>query len=485
MAVAVAALFWQGRIRAGLAASAAIAVVVQLVVLIAPLSGWALRTEAAALRWGRTTIGRARSRVGPKIRTLLTARSWRDRRPRSAWWRARRKELAATFAVCSALIAPIYLRLAHDPLAQVITNNDVYLHIDLAERMQRWPPNIPHPVFHYLYLAGKPLLGAHWAPLVPVLVAAAMMAAGLVRLGATSVYGRRGLHGGAVVAFAAATILTDTPTLLLSATGIIEPTPVMIPHVWWSPTMLLVFGSSLLLIPYVAELVAAAPIASPTHHRLHRLGPAVLALTVLSTLARPNLIFALVPGLMIYLVRNRSWERATLAAATRWLIIPATTIYLWQTWVVFTEYSNGSGLAINPFHEMALSSMLVRPWFFYLTAVPTIAAAIVGRSRFYREPVVFLTVQSLWFATAMMVLVDDSGVDQNAHGVFLLPFLGVWLVLWVLTVRFWLGELIAARRLGLPGKRRFRLILTGSVVCVAAGAVSHLTAMGVHRFAVI
>ncbi|HWJ96787.1 MAG TPA: hypothetical protein VNQ33_01440 [Acidimicrobiales bacterium] len=474
-AAAVAVLLWQAGLAAGLAAAAAITGAAQLTTLVAPLSRQVGRIEASTLRWAETTTAQARA----------APRRWRGWRPRSRWWRARRAELAATFAVCSGLLAPIYLRLAHDPLAQVVTNNDVYLHIQVAEKMQRWPPEIPHPVFHYLYLAGKPLLGVRWAPLVPVLVATAMMAAGLVRLGATSAHGRPALRGGAVVAFAAVVILTDSPTLLLSASGIIEPTPVMIPHVWWSPTMLLLFGSSLLLVPFVAELVAAAAPTSPTHDRLRRLGPIVLALTVFATLSRPNLTFALVPGLLIYLVRDRRWDRATLTAAMTWLIVPAGLVYLWQTSVVLDNYSSMRGLRINPFYEMAQFQMFVRPWFFYLTAVPTVIAALYARKRFTRDPVVFLTLQAFWFALALMALLDDSQVEQNAHGVYVLPFTSVWLVLWVLTVRFWVGELVAARRAGPAEARKFVIILAGTVVWVAAGVVAHLTAMGVHRFAMI
>lgn len=445
------------------------------------VAAWSGEGGVRLAGWTRSLAGRTGSIAAGAVRNAgeLLRGCW-------SWIRADRvaaASYAAGAALVGALVAPMIVRLALDPAARIVTNNDFTSHVRIAREMGLWPIEGPQFAYQFAVRFLDPVVGTSASPTVLPLVAMAATGAALAVMGRRGAFGRPGLGTKGALGLCTLFVLSASPAILLHALGWVEPRPVLVLHIWWSPT-------ELLLMPWGVAIVVAFPriververgVASQADRAL------LVLFASVPTVTKPSLTLVLVPAAMLYVLLDRC-ASGTVWTIVRWYVVPAVVVIAWQVSAMRYRaelYDEGGGFVLDPARNLELLGVRRGGWMYWVALLPVVLAIVVGRRRFTRDPAVRLITCCLWFALPLVLLRED-GVRRNDLAMAR-PATICWTLLWALTVRFWLGELRDrwASRTHARSLVASLAIAGGVAVVAAAGLVAYLDATGVHRFDIL
>ena len=346
---------------------------------------------------------------------------------------------SAAAGVAMVVMAPVFIYLVDHPTVPFFGVHDFKFHLDLADTMSLWPPRLtmPHPVFHVLLRLLDPVLGRPAAAVTVLLAAIGVMAVALVRIFSTPAHQRAALAPATAAALTVAYFLTESPNLALQEIGLIPPQPFTPVHIWGNPTETVALAAALLLLPAVVVLIDRLAAGAP----VGRHGPAVAALAIISALAKPSLMLVLAPAAIIHLAASRAWSRRTVLGVIGWLGVPGAAVIVWQTW--FLEAAGSSqyktGFTWDPFALIHVYGWDRGGVAYWIPVLVPVSAAVVGRKRFWSERSVALTLWSLLIAIVPLLFMRETG-ERPYDGNLAKSSLYCWMLLWVLSVRFWALE---------------------------------------------
>lgn len=388
----------------------------------------------------------------------------------------------------AAVWAPVLWKLAgtNRQAYRVLGINDFELHVEIARNfgLDLTQVEAPHLLFHAASAAASWVLGDRLAVLAVLLVAVTLSYMGVLRLVLEPGSGRYRPTERFAAVVAAAYFFTETPTLILMATGLLyEHSPYQTIHWWGNPTWLVALPVSLLTLPAIEGVVQDSDGLTAG-----RPGPArvrLVLLVVLGALAKPTLTLVLPLSLPVYLLMRRSRLR-TQVLMFALVTVPVGVVVAAQTWFIGSGSSESfsSGFIFDPIVEPFIGWENMGPVFWLPMLIP-LAALVVSRGRFLSEPFVQLTLVSTLFAYAVMFSITETG-GRAAHGNMAVPAQMCVALLIVLSVRTLAIEGWTALRGEGPYAARstvrtvtLAVCATLAALCLMGGALSYLDAMGV------
>lgn len=454
----------------------------------------ALLAAAAAITWGYTVRPVASSTIEARVRAAATAavtaigrvpadvigRRRSTTEPRHAGRPGPAGETVAAVLASAAVAAswtPVLWRLSNGPPKSFVLGIDDYpRHLAAATRIEFLPfrAEVPHLLFHLLTRLTTAVLGSSVAP-VAVLATATMASVLAVRhlMTLPEPSGRRiGPRAATVVAvgyFAA-----ETPALVLHAVGAVDGTdPYLTVHWWGNPTWLMGLPFLVLILPLVDSLITS-PSLPPALARRRVAAAAVV--TVLGTLAKPSLMVCLVPVLPVHLLLRRV-DRRTVRRVMGAVVVPAALIIVWQTWFLGAGRSSefSAGFTFDPIVQPAFGWDRAGP-VFWLPLLVVVAALVVTRGAFIRDPLVTLVLSCTAVALPLMLTVRETGV-KAFDGNMAVPMQACTTLLVLLALRCTTNAaLAAARSAGTWRTPRTVVLGTFALAFLAGGVVSYLDA---------
>jgi len=389
-----------------------------------------------------------------------------------------RKGVLGAAILASLLATAILVPILEGYLARDFKLTDYSWHFGAARKMSEEGRLVPHPLFHLLTIAVKaavPALDWWMAGLATVLFFYLWLATIIVRLSlARVVMGPLvlrallavGLSLGLMILGPVSLMTWSRHNLYLGYIGV---------NVYHNPTVIILKPLALLLFLWTAHLLSRSG-----RQEVRRPLALVAALSVLSSLAKPNYGLALVPA-TILVVAVRWWRgRPTRLASVAWgLIVPTALALAWQYHVTTSDPSLGLQeslrVTLEPFRVMGHRAD--RLWLRFVLSILFPAAVYViylpasrGDRRLGLAWVVFAT--SLPYA----YLLAESGGNAFA-GNFL------WGSQVALFILFVVSALFVARRasLGLRLRRRRRREGVRLAVCLLAFSLHVASGIAFYR----
>ncbi len=347
---------------------------------------------------------------------------------------------SAAAAVSVTLMAPVFIYLVRHPAFPVLGVHDFAFHLDMTDTVRLWPPhiNMPQPVFHVLVRMLDPVLGRLASAVTVLLAAVAMMAVALVRIFSTPAHRRDAFAPATAAVLTVAYFATESPNLVLQAVGLLPARPFTPVHIWGNPTETIAVAPALLLLPAAVVLIDRLEAGSPVGGQ----GWVVAVLTVVSALAKPSLVLVLVPAAIIHLATSRAWSRQTVWGVVGWLGVPAGAVLAWQAWLLGASGSSAyrTGFTWDPFALFEVYGWTRGGPAYWLPVLIPLSAAIVGGRRFWSERAVALTLWAMLLAMVPLLFMRETG-ERPYDGNLAKSGYYCWMLLWVLTMRFWALEI--------------------------------------------
>ena len=422
--------------------------------------------------------------------TVTTGRSWVDRvvsgarrtplRLRS-WLRSTgiRIPMALSGLAAALLTAPIFHRLAADESTWVNGFNDFHSHLELAAQMQ-WSPlriTAPHPVFHVSVRLLGNLLSEPVAVTVVLSTAVGLSVASLTWIATQPLGDRPGLSTRAAPLFALGFLFVESPAVVLQALRLLpEDTRYATVHIWANPTEVMVLPFVFLLVVKVAEVLGSA---RPDR----RLVLTTAALTLATTITKPALTLALVPGVLVIILVGRSAGRRANWTLVGTVVLPATAIIVWQTW--FLEAGNltygPSEFELQPLRTIQVLQLDGTSLWFWSALVIIPLAVWIGRMAFVTDRTIQVTAAALVCGLAIMLLVHEGGIRQFDSNLAK-PAYYAWMLLFAWSFRYVVAALVderTARRAG-SGTPLWAAVAASVIAVLAIGGVTAwLDAIGI------
>jgi hypothetical protein len=391
---------------------------------------------------------------------------------------APRIDVAMAVVVAAAQV-PILHRYASKP-PSVVGSSDFHRHLIIVRSGSFWPLHIPtpHPLFHLSVLALVSPLGEAWATTVVLAIAAAILSVVLVALARRTFGGQDGLTGGWAAAFVVGYLLWESPAVLAHALRVGR-------HYDWAPSVhMFLSPTDDLLIPFALALVMliGASLERPTSTA--RQGGVLAATCVACALAKPSLVMALFPAIVIHLTVTRRATKPQVRFLATWIGLPVALVGAWQIW--FLRTGGGTDLppmaaVVKPFDTIrALHMEQASPLLFSALLIVPLCMWAGGR-RYLATPAIALSCWSLLVGYAYLILVNETG-PRRFDGTFAKPAYVCGAVLVLLSLRFLLGEAAAAWRAHRDGHEPvptwFAPAAAFAVISVASGVIGYLESVG-------
>lgn len=349
---------------------------------------------------------------------------------------ARHRDLAVpalTGAIAALLSIPMFHRLVTVPGATALGINDFAVHLELSQRFSLIPFRVPapHPVFYALQQAVALVGGQTLAATLVCAGAVGFSAAALVLIGRRPDSNGRRLGSAAAAAFAAFVLLAEAPNPALQSLGLI-PRVSMMPttHAWGSPTEIVMIPLLLFLLMGILDLLdddSASPAAKVR----------LLVLTVMTTLAKPDFVVAMLVGLPLMMTLTRLWTPHRARSIVSLVLAPATAVVIWQYWFVASGKLSVAtpGVEFAPFEVVRDIGVRAGGAAFWIAPSIVILAWLVGGRRYFADAGVGLGLSCLAVAVVPMLLLRETG-ESAAHANVTKSAWIAWFVLHLFTVRF-------------------------------------------------
>lgn len=349
----------------------------------------------------------------------------------------------ATFAGIfgAALALPVIYRSVVDPDLEHFGVQDFEIHLRLAREITFRPLHIsvPHPVFHLPVRVFDNLLGLTWSPIIVLSAAVAVLVAAWATVLMNPEFGAPGLRPAAAAAVATAFVVLESPAVLAQVTGI-APAAMFTPvHLWGSPTETMALALAIPLFFRCSNLLSS----SMTHRSGFGVDARLLALTLLSTMAKPSMTLALlaaIPALAgIDLSRGRmpNWKPFVLSF---WL--PGLLVVIGQ--MVFIRAGvtpeTAGGITLDPFSMVPTLGWLDNGLMFWSAPLGVICLILTDRRRFMEASSARLAVLALLFGVIMATSLRETGVRAADGNLAKAGYYG-WVAVFLVAIKFSLIEL--------------------------------------------
>lgn len=365
--------------------------------------------------------------------------------------------------------------------------NDYLAHVDRAEAisLHPWFMSVPHPAWHLLFLLLHSVLTTAVAVTAIAAAAAAAMAVVLWTVARSRWDDLPALSRPLAFTFALSYLLLENvaaivprgagPILRLDLPGVRARGPGFFPlHTWGSPTMNL----SLPLAMVTFLLVVAVVRGDRSRSGAHR--SALLATAVLTALALPAAVLALVPASVLALLVSMRRDRWRFGVLAKWFLLPAIVLLLVQTRFLQSGVSvyENTTWRWNPLWPVRYFGM--DRWSFWLVALPAVVALCVLGRRYLCDAGVQTALCCVAVTLPAGLLLQQTNPEKLMDGDLLMPLFFAVVFLVLVTVRLLLVEI----------QRRWRLrsarvpdgvssvIVVALVLMVVAGVVDLGSAAG-------
>lgn len=443
-------------------------------------------------RRGAGEVGVGASALGSAGGRVVARAARATGRVLASWGRAvtapRNRPIVGASLVSALVTAPIFHRAITEFGVLIRGTNDIPGTIERVRWMEWWPLRmpVPHPGWTVAVKVTMPVIGEVAAVTLILAVATGASTAVLMTIARGRWDRRPPLSWPLATAFGLGYVLMESPAVLaprseglwsryLEAGTHARGQGYAPLHQWGTPTITLsmpfVFALFALLLLVMIEVEEGSP--KLARHRWY-----LAVLTVVTTLVQPATTLAVAPAVPIYLLVSRRLTRPMAAAVGPFFVLPGALVCLGQTWFLAAAVSpwEQATWIWRPFWSLSYFG-LDRPAYWASALLFAICLWAGGR-RYVADPAVGLSFVAFCVGMVPFTLWEMTGVFDVPDGDLGVPALMAFILWFLSSLRFALGELQAAWTARSGGIPMWTVAFGALVALMVAAGIYDLASSG-------